>query len=449
MSAWSAGPLAAAGRLAELVRFPTVSSIDRSAEDEVAFRALKDRIPLLWPGVAASIPREEVGDRGLLYEWRGGEAALAPAILCAHFDVVSPGELSAWSHPPFSGDIADGSVWGRGTQDIKVLLAAIMEASEALLAEGFRPRRTVLFAFGGDEEISGRRGAGRIAARLAERGLRASFVLDEGSPVSHGVLPFVERPLALVGVTQKGYVDIQLEARGPGGHSSMPPRRSATACLGRAVAALEDRPFPSRLTASASAFLSALLPHMSPAYRRAFRALRLCPPLLKALLLASPTTAALVRTTTATTMLHGSEATNVLPDKATATVNVRMLPGDDSAGVLARVGRVVARYGVKASIPPEASLVEPLPESPVDHEGFRAIAAAVGEAFPGAAAIPFLFIADTDTKHYRNIAEALYRFCALDMDGADIERIHGIDERVSIDNYSRCVAFYSSLLRSL
>ena len=188
---------------------------------------------------------------------------------------------------------------------------------------------------------------------------------------------------------------------------------------------------------------------MSPTYRLAFRALRLCPPLLKAVLRASPQTAALVRTTTATTMLRGSDANNVLPDKATAIVNARILPGENSASVLERVSRVVARFGVCASIPPQASLVEPLPESPVDHEGFRAIADAVAAAFTEAETIPFLFIADTDTKHYREVSDALYRFSALDMDQEDIERIHGANERVSVDNYGRCLDFYRHLMRSL
>ena len=242
--------LEAARRLAELVRIPTVSSNDPAAENEGSFRTLIDRLPELWPAVAAGIPREEIGDRGLLYEWRGSESSLAPAILCAHFDVVPPGEAASWTHPPFSGEIVDGFVWGRGTQDIKVLLAAILESAEAALAEGFRPRRTIYFAFGGDEEITGRRGASRIAARLAEKGVRASFLLDEGSPVSRGIFPFVRKPLALVGVTQKGYVDILLEAKGTGGHSSIPPAgapRPVSAALSppsRTVPSRPDSPSP-------------------------------------------------------------------------------------------------------------------------------------------------------------------------------------------------------------
>lgn len=439
----------AAERLAQLVRIPTVSSYRREEEDDEAFRRLVDLLPSLWPRAAKALGREEIGDRALLYEWKGRNPALPAVILCAHFDVVPAGDEGAWSHSPFGGEIAEGYLWGRGTQDIKVLLAAILEAAEGLLAADFAPERSIYFAFGGDEEVGGKRGAARIAGRLAERGVRASFLLDEGGPVAKGLVSFAQRPIALVGISEKGYMDVLLEARGAGGHASMPPSKTAVGDIARAVAAIESARFPSRLSFTVRSFLARVAPYAPKAYRLLFRNLWLSAPLVKAAFSASPSTNALVRTTAAPTMIEGSPKENVLAERATANLNVRILPGDSSAGVLASIARRVAPFGVKARFASPEDVVEPLPEAPVDHEGFRALEGALATAFPEAAAAPFLFGAGTDTKHYLGVAEAIYRFTALEQDSADLEGIHAKDERVSIDNYSRCVSFYRSLMTSL
>jgi len=442
-------------RLAELIRIPSISSFDPSVEDEAAFRALRDLLPRLWPRVAASIPREEVGDRALLYAWEGrdpgagGEPGAKPVILAAHFDVVPPGDPASWGHAPFSGDIEDGWIWGRGSQDIKVLLAAVLEAAESLLAEGFVPRRRIYFAFGGDEEVGGNRGAGRIAARLRERGVSASFLLDEGGPVGEGLISFADRPMALVAISEKGYMDLLLEARGTGGHASMPPSRTAVGDLARAVAELEAHPAPARLGFTVRNFLAELAPYSPFAYRLLFRNLGLFAPLVKIAFSASPSTNALLRSSFAPTMLEGSPATNVLASKAKAVINVRVLPGESTEKALKRVAARVARFGVVASAASPANVVEPSPESPVDHEGWRAIGKALQASFPEAAAVPFLLSGGTDTKHYQDLVEATYRFTALRQDSRDLEGIHAKDERVAVENYRKCVLFYRSLIAAL
>jgi carboxypeptidase PM20D1 len=200
--------------LSALIRRATVSLYDHSAEDGAAFNALKADLLRLFPRFHAVARREELGDRALLYEWRGYDESYAPVILCAHFDVVPAEDASSWKHPPFSGDIAEGAVWGRGSQDIKCTLAALLHAAERLISDGFRPKRTVYLAFGGDEETGGVRGAKRIGEVLASRGVRASFLLDEGGPIADGLLSFADRPLALVGISEKGYMDVLVETSG-------------------------------------------------------------------------------------------------------------------------------------------------------------------------------------------------------------------------------------------
>ncbi|MEI6387740.1 MAG: M20/M25/M40 family metallo-hydrolase [Spirochaetota bacterium] len=436
-------------KLAALVRFATISSWDASLENAAAFEALIAALPGLFPQVHAALARERIGDRALLYAWQGKDPALEPAILCAHFDVVPAEDEAGWRHGPFSGDIDDGFVWGRGTQDIKVTLASALEAAERLLSRGFQPRRTILFAFGGDEEVGGNRGAALIAKELARRGTRAAFLLDEGGPVAKGMLAMADRPLALVGIAEKGYIDVRLEATGSGGHASMPPRRTATGDIARAVAALEAKPGSTRIGFTVKSFLGRLRPYVPFGYRVLFSNLWVFGPLVRLAFSGSPTTAALLRSTRAATMLEGSPKENVLASHASAIINVRILPGEDSLGVLDRIMQIVGRFGVVASPAHADSVVEPLPESSLDTELWRAIEAALGTAFPEAAMLPFLFSAGTDTKHYRHIARAMYRLTPLLQTSEDLAGVHGRDERVEISNLRRCLRFYETLIGSL
>jgi carboxypeptidase PM20D1 len=435
--------------LSALVKLPTVSYYDRKAEDDSAFDALERDLVGLFPKVHEAMKREEIGDRALLYTWKGRDAKLAPVIMCAHFDVVPADDAALWRHGPFSGDIAELCVWGRGSQDIKLMLVSALHAAECLIGEGFRPARTVYFAFGGDEEIGGSRGALRIGEELASRKVKASFLLDEGGPVADGMLPFADRPLALVGIAEKGYMDVAVEASGSGGHASMPPRRTATGKLARAVVAIESAPPRARLGFTVRSFLKELSPYAPFSVRVLFRNLWLFGPLVKAVFGLGHRTNAMVRTTYAPTMLQGSAKENVLADSASANVNVRILPGQNSGDVLARLSRLARRQGATVRIAHPESLVEPLPESPVDHEGYRAIEAALAASFPEAAAVPFLFSAGTDTKHYREVVEAMYRFTPLKQSSAQLEGVHGRDERVEVANLRRCEIFYKRLLENL
>ena len=436
-------------KLAAAVRRATVSSFDGIGEDDSVFAEFKEDLKGLFPLVHARLERREIGDRGLLFTWKGSDPSLSPAIFCAHFDVVPAEDAALWKHGPFSGDIAEGAVWGRGTQDIKLMLISSLFAAERLLAEGVQPKRTIYFAFGGDEEVGGNRGASRIGAELAKMGVKASFLLDEGGPIAEGMLSFADRPLALVGIAEKGYIDVLLTAKGKGGHASMPPKRTATGDLSRAIAAVEKNPSPARLGFTVKSFLSRLSPFVGFGYRLLFRNLWLTGPLVKAAFSAGPTTNAMIRTTAAPTMLSGSHKENVLADEATANVNMRILPGETVQGTLDRMSRIVAPFGVAATPHHPKELVEPLPESPVDHEGFRAIEAALGVAFPQAATVPFLFSAGTDTKHYRSVTEAIYRLTPLVQTGEDLEGVHGRDERVGVANLRRCALFYKRLIASL
>jgi carboxypeptidase PM20D1 len=436
-------------KLAALLRIPTVSSFDPAEEDEAVFTRFKAELKTQYPVVHERLLLCEPSDRSLLFEWPGRRRELPPVVLCAHYDVVPAGDIELWEHSPFSGAVIDGFVHGRGAQDIKIMLAAAMSAAEILLSRGFVPERSIYFAFGGDEEVGGLRGAACIAEELKQRGVRASFLLDEGGFVADGLLSFADRPLALIGISEKGYMDVALEAQGTGGHASMPPRHTASGVVAKAVTATEARRFRAKITYTMAGLLKALSRYSPFAYRFLFRNLFLTAPLVKAAFSMTPTTNALLRTTSAATMLSGSQKENVLPQSARAVLNVRLLPGSTVAGVLSELDAIASRAGARAVLAHQGHANDPLPESSVEHEGYKAIVAALAYAFPEAGAVPFMFTAGTDTKHYTQLSQGIYRLAPIFQKNEDITRVHAANERISVDNVRRAVLFYVRLMEGL
>ncbi len=435
-----------AQKLSALVTFRTVSSFIPEEEDAKPFSDFPEALEKLFPAVHAEIERELVGPRGIVFRWQGKNPSLKPAMLCAHYDVVPASETDPWEEPPFSGAIERGFVWGRGTQDIKVQLASILEAAEELLTRRFTPERTLYFAFGGDEEVGGSRGAGAIAKWLDERGVRISWVIDEGSPVGKGLINFVRTPIALIGIAEKGYADIVIEVEGKGGHASMPPKHTALGMLARAIVDIETHPFPAKLTKTTIEFLGALAPHAAFPYRQIFSLRSQLKPAILAAFSASPSTNAMVRTTCAATMSEASPKENVLPTVARAVVNVRILPGTKSSEVIERLDSFLRPLGGRAYAKFPDHIVEASDESSTASEGWRSITSAISETFPDAVASPFLFTASTDTKHYRSLSDDIYRFTPLVQTNEDLGAVHNVNEKVSIENLERCVRFFASLM---
>jgi len=434
-----------AEHLAAAIRFPTISFSDDPAElQNEAFEGLHAWIEKTYPKLHGVLTREPVGAQSLLYTWRGSDPSLAPILLLAHQDVVPAENLDRWTRPPFDGRIEDGAVWGRGSIDDKGSLVTILEAVERLVAQGYTPKRTVLLAFGHDEEVSGNHGAGEIAKLLASRGVHAELALDEGSALIHDMLPGMKRPAALIGVAEKGYATLELVALGAGGHSSMPPRESAAGVLARAVSRLESHPLPGGIGGVAKSFFEYLAPEL-PLYARVPLAnLWLFGKPIDWALSRQPAVNALLRTTTAVTMLSGSPKDNVLATKAVATVNFRLLPGDGAEQVRAEVERIVddPRVTVKFKTPPQESS----PISPIDGPAFALLQRTVGEVFPDAIVAPFLTLGATDLRHYEDVTNGLYRFVPFAFGPEDLTLAHGIDERVRVATLPDAVRFYERFI---
>ena len=439
---------AAAVRLAGALRLKTVAASEGRPAEDAAFAALHDYLRQHFPRVHAELKREPQGPHSVLYTWPGTDASLRPVVLLGHLDVVpvEPGTEATWTRPPYSGDIADGYVWGRGALDDKGSVLAILEAVEGLLAAGHTPRRTVLLAFGGDEEVGGHEGAQAMAKLLRERGVTPEAVLDEGGMMLTGTVPGVKAPVALVGVAEKGMVSVELVAQGEGGHSSMPPRQTAVGVLSRAISRLEESPMPAELRGGSRALFDFVGPEMPFGMRLVFANLWLFEPLVVRQLSAQPSTNAAVRTTTAATMFEGSVKDNVLPSRARAVVNFRILPGDSVEGVLAHVRRVVEDPRVKVGT--LGFLSEPSPVSRTDSEAWGVLQRSIRQVFPEALVAPYLMVGATDARYFAGLSDNVYRFMPLRLEREDLPRLHGRDERVSIQGYAGAVRFYAQYLRN-
>lgn len=430
------------------IRFRTVSH-ERAEDREAApFAALRAYLERTYPRVHDTLGLERISEHTLLYTWDGTAPSLEPIVLLAHQDVVpvEPGTESDWDHSPFSGAFADGYVWGRGALDDKVNVIGILEAAEHLVTRGFRPRRSVLLAFGHDEELWGPEGAGSVARLLEERGIRPAAVFDEGGAVVEGTFPGVGAPVALVGVAEKGSVNVELSVQTQGGHSSTPPPESSIGILAGAVRRLERTPMPARMTPPVRSLLEALAPEATFGYRIVFANLWLLSGVVTRIMGGNPITAPMVRTSTAPTIFHAGIKANVVPGQAEAVVNFRILPGDTVASVLDHVRRTIADDRVVVS--PSGRRREPSSVSSVDSDAFRLLARTIREVFPGTVVAPYLVLGGTDARHFRPLTENVYRFMPLRLTEEDTGRLHGTNERVSVEALATAVRFYVRLLTS-
>lgn len=433
-----------AERLGRLIRIPTVSA-ELDARGAAPFEEFIALLAELYPLTHARLEHERIGELGLLYRWRGVRAD-DPIVLMAHFDVVPARAEDGWTFDPFAGHIADGWVHGRGALDDKGPLIVILEAVEQLLRDGVTPARDVYLSFGGNEETYGT-AAATIAQTLHERGVTPWLVLDEGGAVVDAPLPFVTGRTAMIGVGEKGVATLRLEATGDGGHASAPRGRTAIARIARAVDRLEAGTFRPRVPASIARMLAVLAPRATGVARPGLRLLsrfpRLAGPVLARV---GGEPAALVRTTIAATRQAGGTADNVLPARASATFNVRIIPGETIGSVIARVRRRIEDPRVSVEL---VGGDDPSPEAPADGPAFAALSAAVAATFPDALVVPYLMMQASDARHFHRRWRPVYRFAPLEMSAQQRAAIHGVDERVEIASLERGRDFHIALIRGL
>lgn len=440
---------AAVRNLSEIVRLETVSHVEASDVDSAAFTSLHLALARQYPHVHTTLRREVVSEYSLLYTWVGSQPDLPPVLLTAHLDVVpaDPATLEQWTYPPFSGEIADGYVWGRGTLDIKSQVIATLSAVEHLLEKGYEPRRTILLAFGEDEESTGKRGAESIARLLEERDIHPAIVVDEGGTILEDGIPGVSAGVALIGAAEKGYLTLHLRAKGEPGHSSTPPRHTAIGTLARALALLSESPFPARLGLLREMY-RALGPAVSFPMQILLANTWLTGGLLERKLRVNPQTDAAVRTTIAPTVVHSGVKDNVLPAEAEALVNFRLLPGDTIAGVCERVRKIIGDDRVSFE-PKENSAWEASVVSPDDGPAYETLEKTVQQVFPDVIVAPYIVEGATDARYYARICGNVYRFSPMRLSDEDLAGVHGINERIRVEVMEQMVQFYVMLIQNL
>lgn len=426
------------------IRLPTVSHRDPAEVDREVFddfiAELESRFPLLHRTCTVT---RLAGD-ALLLRWPGRTDA-DPVVLMAHIDVVPINPDDAWTHPPFEATLADGMIWGRGALDCKGSLIALCVAAERLLANGFTPSRDIWFSFGCDEEVAGP-AADAAVEELAGRGVSPWFVLDEGGAVALGGFPGVRAPLAVIGVAEKGLVDIRLRTTDEGGHASTPARGGATARLARAIVRLDRRPFPVNLPDATVQMLLTAAGHAPAPIRVAVRTAARSPKLLAKLLQRlGPETAAMTRTTDVVTQLTGAPGANVIAADATAMVNVRVMVGETVAGTVERIRRTVKDKSVEITV---VSASEPSPVSPTD-AAFELLTEVLRRAIPDAVPVPYIVMAATDGRYFHRRWPRVYRFNPFRMTKQQRGSLHNVDERIGVSDFLEGIGWYTALMESL
>lgn len=349
-------------------------------------------------------------------------------------------------HDPFGGKLSEGFVWGRGALDSKSTVMGTLEAAEMLLGEGFRPARTVYLSYGHDEEVGGAQGSQEIAKLLHRRGIRLEMVLDEGGVISNGVLPGGAGPIALVGVAEKGFVSIKLSTRGAGGHSSLPPAHNAIGILSSVIQRLEKHPMAARMEDPARRLFEHIGPQLPFTQRVVFANLWLTRALVIRKLERSPATNAMVRTTTVPTIFQAGTKDNLLPSEARAVINARILPGDSIARVVEHVRSVIEDPRVEVRVSGRFSS-EPSAVSSSDSDSFRSLASAIRSIVPNATVAPYLVVTVTDARYYSIVSDNIFRFQPVRLASRDLERMHGIDERIGVQDYLAAIHVYRQVIR--
>ena len=438
----------AVDNLQQLVRCKTISYEDRSLEDDAEFDKLLSLVPQLYPHVAASCEKIDVHKRALLYLWKGkkhGDPSAEASVLMAHFDVV-PVEEENWEKPPFEGIIEDGVLWGRGTLDTKVTFNGILTAADRLIAEGFVPEEDIYMAFSGGEETNGH-GAIAIVDYLKAHSVRLSMVIDEGGAVVEDVFPGVSGQCALIGIAEKGMLNLRYSTASSGGHASAPAPHTPVGVLAQAVTKVENHPLPMHITEPVRQMFDTLGRRSSFAYRILFANLWCFGWVINLITKKSGGELnALVRTTVAFTSMKGSKASNVIPPSAEVVSNIRINPAETVQSVIAAIGSTIGNDAVKLE-PMGDYAIDPSPVSRTDVPGWERVAGAAADTWENTIVSPYLMVQCSDSRHYRDISDRVYKFSAMHLTKEERGLIHGNNERITLPAVGKAVEYFYRLMR--
>lgn len=429
--------------LSTLIKFETVSNADYDKTDKAVFAAYRAKLKELYPNVTAASEYKELGNTAMLFKIKG-KSSENPSVLMSHYDVV-PVEEDRWQHPPFCGEIIDGVLWGRGAIDTKITMVGIMEALEDLLADGFMPENDLYLSFGGDEEVGGI-SAPAVVDYMEANGIKPALVLDEGGAVVDGVFPGVNKPIAVIGIGEKGIAQVEFTATSSGGHSSTPPVHTAVGKLAKTIVNLENKPFKAQVTEPVAGLFRKVGPHSPFALRMVFGNMWLFKGLLGRLAsVLGGEINAMMRTTVAATMAQGSKQHNVLPNVATANVNVRLLNNVNQQQAQAHFDSVCSKDVTCRFI----SYQDASPYASTESQAWHKVEKAVGDTWRDAIVSPYLMLAGSDSRRFSRICRDVYKFSAMALSKEERGLIHNDNERIAVEKIDQCVEFFHRLIVQL
>ena len=426
----------AVNALAELVTCKTISYYDHSKEDDGEFEKLIEKLPALYPNVFRTCDFQQLPDRGLLFKWPGKTAG-EPAVMMAHYDVVPVNE-DQWEKPAFEAIIEDGVMWGRGTLDTKVTFNGVLYAANHLIGQGFQPEHDVYFAFSGGEEVSGK-GAVNIVDLFEKQGIVPAMVVDEGGAVVENVFPGVKEPCGLIGIAEKGMINASFRCKSSGGHASAPKPHTPVGILSKACTRVEGNPFKAHIEGPAAQMFDTLGRYSTTLYRVIFANMWCFGWVIDLLGKTSGGEMnALVRTTVAFTQMEGSSAANVIPPEAKMVANMRLNPADSVDSALEYLKKTVKDENVEITV---LESNEPSPVSEIDCPAWDKVAYAVANTWKGCV------VQCSDSRHYGQISNHVYRFSAMDLTSEERATIHGNNERIRVETAVKAVEFYIRLMK--
>lgn len=434
-------------RLSKSLTFKTVSYNDIKKIDYEEFKSFQKFIEMSFTLVHRKLERILINNYSMIYKWQGTkDSKQLPVVYLAHYDVVpAKEEKDEWKYPPFSGKVAEKFIWGRGAIDNKGSVMALLESVESLLEMNFTPDRDIYFAFGHDEEIGGNNGAKKIASYFYDKKMKFEYALDEGLLVTEGVMTGTSKPVAMIGLAEKGYVSLEIIANGNGGHSSMPPADTSVFILAKALMIIKMKPFKSKMHTVIKTLVTNISKEMSFVNRLILQNLWLTTGIVKKAFARKNTTNAFIRTTIAPTMLSASIKDNILPESASATLNIRILPGESIESVIKHIKKILKKLPVEVHII-DGPNCNPSEISSDKAIGYKNLTSAINTIYPEAIIVPSITLAGTDSKHYTNLCIDNYRFIPISITGDETSRIHGANERISEENYFNMIDFYKYML---
>lgn len=433
----------AINNLRKMIQIPTISNSDYTKCDQKQFKHFAELLVELYPNVNKHCERKLLGNTGILYHFKGKSAA-NPTVLMSHYDVVPIGDIDKWDHPPFSGEIIDNCLWGRGTLDTKITLMATLQATETLLKKGFVPENDIYLSFSGDEEVAGK-SAETIVDHLAKQGIKPGLVVDEGGAIVKDIFPTVTKDIAVIGIGEKGIMDVKFTVKGKGGHASTPPIHTALGELAMVINQCEKKPFKSHLSPPIIGLLDRVGRHASFPFRLLLANMWL----FKGLLLFAfnkmgGELKAMIQTTQAFTMANASQQANVLPNQAQAVANYRLINNDSPEAVVQHLKAATKNINVDIEVI-HSSVASPYTD--INNDSYKRVEKAINQAWSNVIVSPYLMIAASDSRHFCKISDNVCRFSAMRLSKEQRGLIHNYNERIELSMISECVTFYLNLIQ--